>query len=107
EVLWGKSIAIPSPKCTLNIAAFVALFHVPSEANRQQQKRIHIAGDNALLIKVLSARTPPKSTRLRIWFHKCLQLVDKVRVASWTLLPRNANASSRSLAQLATETEQT
>ncbi|EGZ09670.1 hypothetical protein PHYSODRAFT_434448, partial [Phytophthora sojae] len=68
---------------------------------------IHIPGDNALLIRALAARTPPKSTRLRIWFNKYRQLADKVRAASWTLLPRTANASSRSLAQLATETEQT
>ncbi|EGZ26843.1 hypothetical protein PHYSODRAFT_422584, partial [Phytophthora sojae] len=65
---------------------------------------IHIVGDNALLIRAMAAGTPPKSTRLRIWFYKCRQRADKVRVASWTSLPRTTNASSRSLAQLATET---
>ncbi|EGZ26057.1 hypothetical protein PHYSODRAFT_382225, partial [Phytophthora sojae] len=76
-------LAFPSPKCTFNLASFVALFHLLCVADRLGVKGFHVAGDSELVIRTLNTRTPPHAARLRAWFLKCRHMADKVRVASW------------------------
>lgn len=59
SVIWATSLAFPSPKCTFNLASFVALFHLLCVADRLGVKGFHVAGDSELVIRTLNTRTPP------------------------------------------------
>ncbi|EGZ24212.1 hypothetical protein PHYSODRAFT_403175, partial [Phytophthora sojae] len=100
-------LAFPSPKCTFNIASFVALFHLLCAADRLGVKGIHVAGDNDLMIRTLNTRTLPQAARLRGWFLKRRHMTDKVRVESWMQTSKAANQGSCSLATAAVESGQT
>ncbi|OWZ15423.1 hypothetical protein PHMEG_00010934 [Phytophthora megakarya] len=93
-IMSADSIWIPSPSCSTNIAALVALYHFLRAATEKGAKGINVVNDSAYVIECLSLRRPPKAARLQSWYYRCRRMADTLRVRSWTRTHSTWNASS-------------
>jgi ribonuclease HI len=81
---WVAVTALSNRAMTNNVAEFVGLHRLLAHAAVKGWRQIHVVGDSAMILRILSSRTPPKAKRLQYWYQASMRLADICRVESWT-----------------------
>jgi len=67
-------------------------------------RQVHAVGDNPLITRQHSRRTPPRATALKPAYWTARRTADAVGVSSWMTHPRERNTTTQALARLVQDT---
>ncbi|GMF36805.1 unnamed protein product [Phytophthora lilii] len=82
--LWAAATALGNPRTTNNVAEFVGLHMLLTEAKAKGSKDVHVVGDSAMMIGLMTRRKEPKAKKLKHWYRLTQRLADQYDVHSWT-----------------------
>jgi len=101
RIIWASSLSLRQAATTNNVAEFSGLYQALNYAHRAKLSNVHVVGDSALILSMMSNRKMPKNRRLQHWYRISRQLADLVQVRSWRHHYRTHNKMADRLANIA------
>ncbi|KAE9079743.1 hypothetical protein PF001_g4595 [Phytophthora fragariae] len=83
HVVWAAATALARKTTTNNVAEFVGLHRLLKRAVECGWRGVHVVGDSAMIIEMMSKRKVPKSSKMQHWYRATRKLADRCEVATW------------------------
>ncbi|OWY94540.1 reverse transcriptase [Phytophthora megakarya] len=99
--VWAAATGLGNHHITNNVAVFVGLQRMLAHAWEKEWTKLHVVGESALVLGMMSQRRRPKATTLVHWYQITRRLADLCEVVSWTHHYRRHNKAAGWLANLA------